>query len=201
MLGRAHVEKEMRYLNRRSCLATMAGAICGTLARGFQSTGADQNPQTGRPLALKDYSPRPALHVPETSVPRSRFPVIDSHVHLSTLVQRPMPSSDVPRKEGPEGPQASMSTKPEDVLALMDRKNIRMMVNVTGGYGPALDDVLRYWHTPTRTGSWSVSSLGGPGLMSRATPSFRPMKSNGPPKPVRAASRSSRPWDFTSVKI
>ena len=138
----------MRLLNRRSCLATMAGAASGVLARGPQKADANQKPQAGRPLALKDYSPRPALHVPETKVSRSRFPVIDSHVHLSTLVQRPMPSSGVPRKEGPEGPQASMSTKPEDVLALMDRKNIRMMVNVTGGYGPALDEVIRYWHKP-----------------------------------------------------
>ena len=138
----------MRLLNRRSCLANMAGALSGVLARGVRNSDASQMPRGERPLALKDYSPKPALHVPETNVARSRFPVIDSHVHLSTLVQRPMPSSDVPRKEGPEGPQASMSTKPEDVLALMDRKNIRMMVNVTGGYGPALDEVIRYWYKP-----------------------------------------------------
>ena len=31
----------MRHLNRRSCLATIAGAISGTLVRGFQSAGAD----------------------------------------------------------------------------------------------------------------------------------------------------------------
>ena len=91
---------------------------------------------------------KPALHVPETKVPKPRFPVIDCHVHLSSVVQRPMPSSDVPVKEGPEGPQASMSTRPEDVIALMDRKNIRVMVNATGGYGPALDEVIRYWHKP-----------------------------------------------------
>ena len=125
----------MHLLNRRTCLATMAGVAGGALTRSAVNAEADKKTQARPPLALKDYKPRPALHVPETNVPRSRFPVIDSHVHLSTLRQRPMPSSDVPLKEGPEGPQASMSTKPEDVLALMDRKNIRMMVNVTGGYG------------------------------------------------------------------
>ena len=113
-----------------------------------QAVETSQSPAGGCPLALKDYKPKAALHVPQTSVPRSRFPAIDCHVHLSTLVQRPMPSSDVPLKEGPEGPLASMSTKPEEVLALMDRRNIRMMVNVTGGYGPALDEVIRYWHKP-----------------------------------------------------
>lgn len=138
----------MQILNRRSWLTGMVGAASAVLARGGQYVRADPNPQVECPLALKDYKPKPSLHVPETNVLRSRFPAIDCHVHLSTLVQRPMPSSDVPLKEGPEGPQASMSTRPEDVLALMDRKNIRMMVNVTGGYGPALDEVIRYWHRP-----------------------------------------------------
>jgi predicted TIM-barrel fold metal-dependent hydrolase len=88
------------------------------------------------------------LHVPETRVPRARFPAIDSHTHLSTVVGRPMPSSDVPLKEGPEGPRASMSSSPAAVLAMMDRLNLRMMVNVTGGYGPALDETVNYWHKP-----------------------------------------------------
>ena len=30
----------------------------------------------------------------------------------------------------------------------MDRKNIEVMVNLTGGCGPALDEAIRYWHTP-----------------------------------------------------
>ena len=139
----------MHTVTRRSLIAGALGAAGGGLACDSRMAQRAANPQASPPpLALKDYSPRPALHVPETKVPRSRFPAIDCHVHLSTLVQRPMPSSDVPLKERPEGPQASMSTRPEDVLALMDRKNIRMMVNVTGGYGPALDEVIRYWHKP-----------------------------------------------------
>ena len=32
------------------------------------------------PLALKDYQPKSMLHVPETHVPRSRFPSIASTV-------------------------------------------------------------------------------------------------------------------------
>lgn len=138
----------MRVLDRRSWLAGVLGAAGGVPGRGQQNAAVTPKPENGCPLALKDYKPKPALHVPETKVPKPRFPVIDCHVHLSSVVQRPMPSSDVPVKEGPEGPQASMSTRPEDVIALMDRKNIRVMVNATGGYGPALDEVIRYWHKP-----------------------------------------------------
>ena len=36
-----------------------------------------------------------------------------------------------------------------EILPVMDRKNIRMMVNLTGGCGPALDEVIQYWQTPT----------------------------------------------------
>ncbi len=139
----------MDALTRRSLLAGVLGTAGGGLAYDSHKAEGSGGSQAGPPpLALKDYSPKPALHVPETKVPRSRFPVIDCHVHLSTLVQRQMPSSDVPLKEGAEGPQASMSTRPEDVIALMNRKNIRLMVNVTGGYGPALDEAIRYWHKP-----------------------------------------------------
>jgi predicted TIM-barrel fold metal-dependent hydrolase len=102
----------------------------------------------GQPLALGDYQPRSKLHAPETRVPRPRFPVIDTHVHLSSVAGRPMPSSDVPDKEGPEGPRALASSDPKEILALMERKDVRLMVNVTGGYGAALDEVIRYWQQP-----------------------------------------------------
>src|SRR5207247_8971378 len=37
----------------------------------------------GKPLQLADFQPRSMLHIPETKVPRSRYPVIDIHTHLS----------------------------------------------------------------------------------------------------------------------
>jgi predicted TIM-barrel fold metal-dependent hydrolase len=136
-------------LNRRSWLAGLAGASAvSALQAGCGARRDAERPPSERPLAVTEYKPRAALHIPVTRVPRSRFPVIDAHVHLSSVASRPMPSSDVPRNEGGEGPRPSMSTDPKDVLALMDRKNIRMMVNATGGYGPALDEVIRYWHKP-----------------------------------------------------
>ena len=41
----------------------------------------------GKPLQLADFQPRSMLHVPETKVPRSRYPVIDIHTHLSVTAK------------------------------------------------------------------------------------------------------------------
>ncbi len=87
-------------------------------------------------LRLSEFEPRSMLRVKETRVERPRFPVIDFHTHLSW--------SPGPGKEGrPEFP-----AKPEEILPVMQRKNIRMMVNLTGGRGAVLEEVLRVWHKP-----------------------------------------------------
>ncbi|MGH9721879.1 MAG: amidohydrolase family protein, partial [Bryobacteraceae bacterium] len=72
------------------------------------------------------------LHVAETQVPRARFPVIDFHTHLSWS-----------RDGG-----ARHNARPGEVLPVMDRKNLRLMVNLTGGTGKALDEIIAYWHKP-----------------------------------------------------
>lgn len=68
------------------------------------------------PLDLKDYEPKSMLHVTETKVEKARFPVIDIHTHLTSE------------------PLAT----PAELLAVMDRRNLRMLVNVTGGFGATL---------------------------------------------------------------
>jgi predicted TIM-barrel fold metal-dependent hydrolase len=74
------------------------------------------------------------LHVPETSVPRARFPLIDIHTHLGW--------------NDPKGEKSTLLMKPEEVLTVMDRKNIRIMVNLTGGYGKALEECVALLHKP-----------------------------------------------------
>jgi predicted TIM-barrel fold metal-dependent hydrolase len=108
-------------MTRRQCLSLAALGL-PNLARAQQ------------PLELKDFEPRSALQLPERNVPRARFPVIDFHTHLSGI------SSD--------GAQARITEKPEELLAVMDRRNIRVMVNLTGGYGPALEQVISQLHRP-----------------------------------------------------
>jgi len=87
-------------------------------------------------LRLSDFEPRSMLRVKETRVERPKFPVIDFHTHLSW--------SPGPGKEG--GPE--FPARPGEILPVMQRKNIRMMVNLTGGRGPVLEEVLRVWHKP-----------------------------------------------------
>src|SRR6185369_2033638 len=76
-------------LRRREWLKTFAGASVGALGlplvngANAQASASTQTKPDGPPLALKDYQPKSMLHVPETHVPRSRFPNIDFHTHLS----------------------------------------------------------------------------------------------------------------------
>jgi predicted TIM-barrel fold metal-dependent hydrolase len=90
---------------------------------------------TEKLLQLKDYEPRSMLHVPEHKVPRARYPLIDVHTHLSHKA----------KQIGGVGLGEEMrySAEPDAVLPLMDRKNIRMMVNLTGGVGKGLEEVVQ----------------------------------------------------------
>jgi predicted TIM-barrel fold metal-dependent hydrolase len=74
------------------------------------------------------------LHVPETRVPRARFPVIDFHTHLG---------SSAGGKAGvPHGEQVRFRAPAPELLAVMDRVNLRTMVNLTGGVGSGLEQSL-----------------------------------------------------------
>lgn len=85
-------------------------------------------------LSLADYEPKSMLQVPQTRVQRARYPVIDIHTHISCSTKS---------KEGVElAPERQYLGKPQELLAVMDRKNIRSMVNLTGGYGVGLSDTV-----------------------------------------------------------
>ena len=94
----------------------------------------------GKPLQLADFQPRSMLHVPETKVPRSRYPAIDIHTHLSF-------SAKSAHGVG-IGEEMKYLAPAEDLLPLMDRKNIRIMVNLTGGVGKGLDESIRKYQKP-----------------------------------------------------
>jgi len=80
------------------------------------------------------------LHVPETKVPRSRYPVIDIHTHLSFTAKS---------ANGVGIGEAMKYLAPvEGLLPLMDRKNIRVMVNLTGGVGKGLEETMRKYQQP-----------------------------------------------------
>lgn len=128
----------MKQLSRRQLLAGIGsiGAMAISNPRASIIAGQAQDPTKTPPLPLRDYEPKSMLHVPETAVLRAKYPLIDFHTHLSF----------VNRNAKPE--KAGFRATREEVLAVMDRKNIRMMVNLTGGYGAALEETLAYWQKP-----------------------------------------------------
>jgi len=128
----------MNQLNRRQWLASLTFAALGApaFARTLQTTVNPQDPARS-PLPLKDYEPRSMLRVTETKVERARFPVIDFHTHLSFTDRNARPEKSVSR------------AKREETLPVMDRRNVRAMVNLTGGYGAALEQSVGYWQTPS----------------------------------------------------
>jgi predicted TIM-barrel fold metal-dependent hydrolase len=85
-------------------------------------------------LDLPDYEPKSMLHTSETHVARARFPVIDIHTHISFS------------KKAEKGVQLAAERNflapPQELLAVMDRKNLRAMVNLTGGFGAGLVEAI-----------------------------------------------------------
>ena len=124
-------------MNRRAWMTMSASALAmGGAAAQAQEAPRNQ-PPTGAPQAAPDaglplerYEPKSMLHVPETHVPRSRFPVIDFHTHITGGSARNGQSA------------IRFGLDPANCLAVMDRKNIRTMVSVTGSYGDGLREAV-----------------------------------------------------------
>src|SRR5262245_16832210 len=131
----------MPEMTRRGWLASMVGAGA---ALGAQRTdaAATQAAKPTRPAAaapaakpkdtllLSDYQPKSMLVVPETSVPKARFPVIDVHTH---------PTYRKKNEAGvPLGEEMGLRRPVDEVLGIMDRRNLKMIVDLTGGVGRGL---------------------------------------------------------------
>ena len=133
----------MGRMNRREWLGSAgAGIAGGALGESGLSFAQVKSPQgAGKmKLDLSEFQPKSMLHVPETKVPRARFPVIDVHTHLSF---RAKSVNGVGLGENVE-----FLATPENVLPVMDRKNIRIMVNLTGSSGSGLDAAIDKFQKP-----------------------------------------------------
>ena len=130
----------MSGIGRRSWLESMGMFfVASRLPRA--SIASPVTPEgVGKPLQLADFQPRSMLHVPETKVSRSRYPIIDIHTHLSFAA----------RTENGVGIGEEMKylASADALLPLMDRKNIRVMVNLTGGVGKGLEETMRKYQQP-----------------------------------------------------
>jgi len=110
--------------------------LTAAMGAGAQFSSQERARPAPGELPLSQFEPRSMLRVRESKVARARFPVIDFHTHLSW--------SPGPGKEG--GPE--FPARPEEILPVMERKNLRLLVNFTGGRGEVLEEVLRTWHKP-----------------------------------------------------
>jgi predicted TIM-barrel fold metal-dependent hydrolase len=128
-------------INRRQWLCGM-GIMASTAAHPGRALAASQEETqktASHSLSLAEFSPKSMLQVPETNVARARFPVIDFHTHITR-------SAKSTRGVSLASDRVYLGT-PQELLAVMDRKNVRAMVNLTGGYDKGLGDVIsKYDH-------------------------------------------------------
>lgn len=119
-------------MKRRHFLPTaFASGAFPALAQNATRPSVKPKPQ---PLDLTQFEPRSMLHVPETRVERAKFPLIDIHAHLTW--------------GDPQGRSAKLLMSVEEMLGVMNRRNIRTMVNLTGGRGEGLKQTVDLLHKP-----------------------------------------------------
>ena len=130
-------EDKRAAMNRRQWLYG-AGLIAGASQLALPAVAAQkENPPSPKPLDLSQYEPKSMLRVRESHVERAKFPLIDIHTHISASTK-----SDAGVELAPE--REYLGT-PQELLAVMERKNIRAMVNLTGGYEKGLaETVMKY---------------------------------------------------------
>jgi predicted TIM-barrel fold metal-dependent hydrolase len=140
MAAMASLQRRTQVFNRRQWLFST-----GMLFGASRLSGAAQNPdqagggsesKSGKsaPLPLTEYEPKSMLHVHETHVAKCQFPCIDIHTHISFSKKAENGVQLAPERE-------YLGT-PQECLAVMERKNIRAMVNLTGGFDAGLADAV-----------------------------------------------------------
>ena len=123
-------------INRRQWLCGM-GVMASAAAQpgsAFAPTGEEMQQTVSHSLSLTEFSPKSMLQVPETHVARARFPVIDFHTHITRTAKST-------RGVSLSSDRVYLGT-PQELLTVMDSKNVRSMVNLTGGYDKGLGDVI-----------------------------------------------------------
>jgi predicted TIM-barrel fold metal-dependent hydrolase len=113
-------------MNRRTLIKNISCvAALGRMRASAQSAG-----QRSSGLPLEQFEPKSMLHTAHTQVLKSRYPVIDFHTHITWSGE--LSGAD----------KVTFNQSPGEILPVMDRKNIRVMVDVTGGYGNGLRNAI-----------------------------------------------------------
>lgn len=123
-------------INRRQWMCRAAFATAALAAPGIEVTAEQaQTPAASDAnLPLKDYKPKSMLQVHESQVERARFPVIDIHTHLTGSAKYDNGVAVASERE--------FLATPDELLQVMEVKNVRTLINLTGGYGKGLSDAI-----------------------------------------------------------
>lgn len=100
----------------RTYVTLTAGATLAAALAGVLAPGAG-----AQQMSFEEYEPRSTLKVPGSPVTRARFPFIDVHNHLGGAIT-------------PE--------RVDGIVAAMDELNMAVFVNLSGGSGERLREVL-----------------------------------------------------------
>lgn len=108
-------------------IAPTAGALAVLLAVAAPVAGQGRNGERAAADTIPDmtveaYEPRSTLVVPGEEVRRARFPFVDVHLHIDGLMER---------------------EELDRMVADMDRLNLRVAVNLSGGTGERLANQVR----------------------------------------------------------
>jgi predicted TIM-barrel fold metal-dependent hydrolase len=122
-------------INRRRWL-TLASMSSLSAIAGQESGVAQEAVRTlPQHIDVSEYEPRSMLHVKETQVERARYPLIDIHTHLtfSAKIEKGVSLAS----------ERSYRASAKSLIAVMDRRNIRALTNLTGGFGAGLAEAVR----------------------------------------------------------
>jgi predicted TIM-barrel fold metal-dependent hydrolase len=105
------------------CLAllSLSGSVAQQTSIGYKPANDAESKKT---ILLKDFQPEPVLHAAAHEIQRAKFPVIDVHTHTNDAVG------------------IGDRVDPKEMVARMDRLNIKTILILTGMWGEKLQTVI-----------------------------------------------------------
>jgi predicted TIM-barrel fold metal-dependent hydrolase len=131
----AYMEIKRRQLLKSMAASPLAAAVAGCSAPKPKPSAQQVPGKKGKPLDLSEFQPKSMLVVHETKVDKPRYPVIDAHTHLSWSAKSENGVALAAERQ--------FLMPPEELLEVMDRRNIKTLVNLTGGYGSGLKEAVQ----------------------------------------------------------
>jgi len=123
-MRRNGLKDSARTVAVKRILALACCFLCGAFAWAQIGYKPAENADEKKTILLKDFHPQPMVHLPEHEVKRAKFPVIDVHTHTNDAME------------------IGDRVDPAELVAMMDRDNIKTIVVLTGLWGEKLQGVI-----------------------------------------------------------